>query len=94
VLIGLDASETGALTLSLSGSSADFRGVLSVERGTCTGSTSAAANDACAVAGEGGVAALTLDVAAGEHLFVFVDTQSAHGGEFDLVATMAPATAK
>jgi hypothetical protein len=94
VLIGLDAAETGALTLALSGSSPGFSGVLSVERGTCSGSASALAAETCAVANENGTATLTLDVKAGEHLFVFIDTKSAHGGEFDLTATMAPTPAK
>lgn len=96
VLVGLDASETGTLTLSLSGATEGFRGVLSVERGTCAGGVAASptSKDVCSVADASGVATLSLDVIAGEHLFVFVDTETGHGGEFDLVASMAPASKK
>ena len=88
VLIGLDVPETGNLTLTLTGTTPGFRGVLSLEEGTCKGTPAGAS--LCAVAPPSGKAALALAVTKGDHLFVFVDTAKGHGGAFDLVVTLAP----
>jgi hypothetical protein len=88
LLIGLDVPETGNLTLALAASTPSFHGVLSLERGVCKGTLDA--SSACAAASEGGLVKLSVAVAKGEHLFVFVDTAAGQGGEFDLVATLVP----